>query len=101
MDHSPYRFNLTGYFVSESNRQRVNRRDSSAVMCIGVTDATGGDADENVGRAEPWNGNLGILQRFAELRQADGFHQLLFKGSGFRIQNSSKRRTSNAEHRIM
>ena len=91
MDLSPYSFDTPRYLVSESNRQRVNRRDPSAVMCVGVTDATGVDANQKVGWAEPRNGNLGILQRFAELRQADGFHQLLFKGSGFRIRNSSKR----------
>ena len=44
-------------------------------MRIGVADSAGGDADQNVRRADVWNGNFGIFHRFAELHQADGFHR--------------------------
>ena len=68
-------FDPTCDFVSRSNRQRIDRRYAGAVMRIRVADPTGGDANQKVGWAERWNGNLGILQRFAELHQADGFHR--------------------------
>jgi len=70
-----YSFDLTGDLVSRSYWQRVDRRYAGAVMRIRVADPAGGDANQKVGWAERWNGNLGILQRFAKLHQADGFHR--------------------------
>src|SRR5690349_12144998 len=45
-------------------------------MRIGVANAAGGDAEQNVGGAELWNGKLGFLKWLAELHEADRFHRI-------------------------
>ena len=66
-------------------------------MRVGMADAAGGDTDQNVGWAERWNGNLGILQRFAELYEAHRFHRkqtLNVERSTLNLQVARRRVTS-------
>jgi hypothetical protein len=65
---------LTCHFVSESDRQRIYRRDTGAIVRVGVTDSAGGYTDQNFRRPDLWNGDFGIFQLFAELHESHRSH---------------------------
>jgi hypothetical protein len=45
-------FDPTGDLVPKSDRQRIDRRYAGAIMGVGVADSAGGDADQDVSRAD-------------------------------------------------
>src|SRR5436305_1704254 len=71
-------------------------------MCVGVTNAAGGDANENIGGTETRNWNFAFFQWFAEFYQLHRFHGCCWSSVQdlrFRIQANSENRTSNTEQR--
>lgn len=75
-DIFPNTFHVTGYFVPEGHRQRIKFRNTRAIVRIGVADAAGGHADQNLGRTDFRNCNVGLFQWFAGLNELDSSHGL-------------------------
>ena len=75
VDLSAYSFHTPRNFVPESDWQRINRGDASAIVSIRVADPAGFDSDQDFGRADLWKWNLGIFQRFADLHELDSPHK--------------------------
>jgi len=93
-DIFPNSLDVPGYFVPKGYRQRIKFRNAGAIMRIGVADPASGHADQNIGRTDFRNGNVGLLQWFAGLRESHSSHGCP-KHPGFRnhfnVQRLTKR----------
>jgi hypothetical protein len=54
-------FHVTRDFVPEGHRQTINFGNSGPKVGVRVTNAAGGNTNQNVGRADLGNRNFGVL----------------------------------------
>jgi hypothetical protein len=67
-------FDYARNLMSESDRQKLDRRNSRSVMRVGMANAGGFHADQNIVRADWRDGDLTILKRQTRFDEANGFH---------------------------
>src|SRR5437773_4575182 len=81
VDLFAHRFHTARYFVPESHRQRIYRRNVFSKVRVGVADPAGCYPDQDFGRADLWKCNLGIFQWFPQLQEPHSSHTRLTRQS--------------------
>jgi hypothetical protein len=61
--------------VTKGHRKIFDLRNTRAIMCVGVTDASGSNANQNVARSDLWCWYVPIFQRRTDLNKLYRSHQ--------------------------
>jgi hypothetical protein len=69
------RFHAPRNFVPERQGQAIDRGNAGAIVRVGVANSAGSYSDQNFGRPDLWEGDFGLLQRFADLHELDSPHE--------------------------
>src|SRR5438270_2497951 len=67
-------FHGAGDLVPKCQRQRINLRNTGAVVRVRVTDPGSCNANQNVGRSDLGNWNIRLLERFSDLPESHRSH---------------------------